>query len=106
VGAGGDPFGECPQRLVPLDAAAALARHVAPADVHVHGLPPVEALLDEPVGFRRPGLLASPQFCLPPFFGRNPPAGALEVRFLDAFEEEELVEAGDRLIVHVFDSRR
>jgi len=106
VGAGGYPFGECPERLVPLHAAAALACHVASADVDVHGLPPVESLLDEPVRLGWPGLLTSPLFLLPPFFCRDPPAGALEVGFLNPFEEEELVESGGVLVVHVFDSRR
>jgi hypothetical protein len=79
---------------------------VAAADVDVHGLPPVEALFDEPVGFGRSGLFAASLLGLPPFFGCDPPAGALEVGLLDAFEEEELIEARWRAVVHVFDSRR
>jgi hypothetical protein len=106
VGAGCDPFGECPERLVPLDAAAAFPRHVAAADVDVHRLAPVEALLDEPVRFGRPGLLAVPLLGLPPFLCCDPPAGALEVGFLDALEEEKLVEAGGGLVVHAFDITR
>lgn len=103
MGAGGDPFGEGPQCLIPLHASAALARHMAAADVDVHRLPPVEALLDEPVRLGWSGLRASPLLLLPPFFVRDPPPGALEVRFLDAFEEEELIETGDVRVVHMFD---
>lgn len=92
VRAGIHAVGECPQRLVPLDAAAALARHVASADVHVHGgRVPVEAALDEPVGFGRPCVDAPLPLLLPPLLVRNPPAGALKVGELDALEEAEQV---------------
>jgi hypothetical protein len=79
---------------------------VAAADVDVHGLPSVEALLDEPFGFGRPGLFAATLLGLPLFLCCDPPSGAFEVGFLDALKEEELVEAGAVLVVHVFDSRR
>jgi hypothetical protein len=51
-------------------------------------------------------LFTAPLLTLPPFLCRDPPPGAFEVGFLDSLEEEELVEAGDVLVVHVFDCRR
>src|SRR4051812_29340072 len=79
-----DAVRERPQRLVPGDASWPLPRHVASADVHVHGLPSVEALLEEPVGFGRSGLLAAPPFGLPSFFVCDPPTSAREVGLLDS----------------------
>ena len=52
-----DPAGECPQRLAPVDAAGALPRIPAAADVNLYGWAvAVEADFEEPVGFGRPTL--------------------------------------------------
>jgi hypothetical protein len=104
VWAGGHPFGERPQCHIPSHAARPLAFVPAAArvDVHRHGVP-VEAELQQPVGRGRPGLVAALPFRLAAFLVGDPPAGALEVGDLDAFEEAEEVETG-RLVVHVFDS--
>jgi len=101
-----DAFRECPQRLVPVDSARPFPCHVAAADVHVHGLPSVEALLEEPVGFGRSGLFAAPSFGLASFFVCDPPTGAREVGLLDSFEEAEQVEPRRGRIVHLFECRR
>jgi hypothetical protein len=63
----------------------------------------VEAALEEPLRGRGSGLFAAPLLLLPLLLGCDPPAGALEVGFLDALEEEELLETGGVRVVHVFD---
>jgi hypothetical protein len=91
--------------LVPRHPLGSLARHAAAADVDVHGGPPVEPLLDEPVRLRRPGLLAPPSFGHPLPLCCDPLPGALEVGELDTLQEAEHLETGGRAIVHMFDSR-
>lgn len=106
VGARVDTIGERPQCLVSLYAAAALAGHVASADVHVHGGGlPVEAVLDQPVWCGRLGCQAALALGLAFFFCCDPLPGAPEVLLLDAFEEAQHVELAGGSVVHVFDSR-
>ena len=71
-------------------------------DVHGRAVP-VEPELEHPLRRRRPGLVADFPLRLPSFLVGDPPAGALEILFLDAFEEAQEVEAG-WLVVHAFDS--
>ncbi|SOD80181.1 hypothetical protein SAMN06272781_6908 [Streptomyces sp. 1222.2] len=106
VRARGDAVGECAHGLVAGDALAALAGHVASADVYVGGCGvAVEALLDEPVWCGRSPFLAAVPLGLTTFLVCDPPPGAVEVSLLDAFEEAEQGESGRRTVVHVFDSR-
>lgn len=93
VGAGRDAVGERAQSLGADSRLAALADHVASADVHVHGRGvAVEALLDDPVWGGRPALFAAVAFGLASFFVCDPPPGAVEVSLLDAFKEAQQVE--------------
>jgi len=63
-----DPVGECPQRLNPADAAGALPRIPAAADVDLYGRAvAVEADFEEPVGCGRPTFQAPLPLLLPLF---------------------------------------
>jgi len=106
VGARRDPVGEGAECFVASDAAGSFPGVPAAADVDVQGWAvAVEAVLEEPVGFWRPGCRAALPFGLASFFVGDPSPGTFEVCQLDAFQEAEQVETGRRArVVHVFDS--
>jgi hypothetical protein len=101
VRAGGDTFGNGPQRLVPLHAAGPLARYVAAADVDVHGVASTEAHLDEPVQGGGLCLLAADAFDLASFFG-----GDLIVHVFDTTSAVAALIAGQEVPVNVTDLLR
>jgi hypothetical protein len=107
VGAGGYAFGEGAECGVAGDAFGSFPGVPASSGVDLDGWRvAVEALLEEPVGCRRPGVEAVLPLLLALLFVGDPLAGPLEVPFLYAFEEAEHGESRRTGIVHTFDSRR
>ena len=98
------PRGEGSSGGVGVDAPGPLPLHVAVAGVDTDGRGvAVEPVVEEPIRWCRPGLLADFPLPLLALLGGDPPAGAFQVLLLDALQEPQKVETG-RLIVHAFDS--
>ena len=91
-------------RLIPVDAAAALARVPAVADVDVHSVPAGQTPLDQPVRGGRPSFDTPPPFSLASFLVLDPSPGTFQVAPLDSLQEAEEVESRQAWIVHAFDS--
>lgn len=102
--AGFDSFGEGPECDVAGDSAVAFADHVAVPDVDGDGRPvPVEAVLQQPVGLWRAGLLAALLLGFPPFDCRDLLPHLCELQCQPGLQGAEPGQIR-RKVVYVFDS--